>query len=135
MTTNDAEGIEKETTTPQLKRAKDFAEEFGGTIRHLNTAQGISFRTFAAKVDFSPAYLSKIERGEFSPPGEQKIIALARELKQDPEAGHWLGGFSQFHFGRYILLAIQWPHTSERHRLENSAISAARRFRNFGQAH
>ena len=39
-----------------------------------------SLRKVAAAVGVEPSYLSKIERGEQPPPGEQTIIALAREL-------------------------------------------------------
>lgn len=31
----------------------------------------------------SPAYLSKVERDDFPPPGEEKVAAIARELDED----------------------------------------------------
>lgn len=37
------------------------------------------------RVGIEPAYLSKIERGEFAPPGEETIRSLARELEEDPD--------------------------------------------------
>lgn len=42
-----------------------------------------SLRQVAERVGIEPAYLSKIERGEFSPPGEETIRSIARELGED----------------------------------------------------
>src|ERR1043165_390259 len=44
-----------------------------------------SLRKVAAAIDVEPSYLSKIERGEQPPPGEKTIIALAKELGEDPD--------------------------------------------------
>ena len=44
-----------------------------------------SLRKVAAAIDVEPSYLSKIERGEQPPPGEQTIIALAKMLNEDPD--------------------------------------------------
>ncbi len=44
-----------------------------------------SVRRLAGAVDIEPSYLSKIERGQQPPPGEETIIALARELGEDPD--------------------------------------------------
>lgn len=51
----------------------------------LRQASQISLRKFAESVEMSPTYLSKVERGEFKPPSEEKIIAIARALGQDPD--------------------------------------------------
>ena len=44
-----------------------------------------SLRKVAAAVGIEPSYLSKIERGEQPPPSEKTIVALARELNEDPD--------------------------------------------------
>lgn len=44
-----------------------------------------SIRQVAGRIGVQPAYLSKVERGEQSPPSEAKIVALARELDEDPD--------------------------------------------------
>ncbi len=44
-----------------------------------------SLRKVAAAIDVEPSYLSKIERGEQSPPGAETIVALAKELGEDPD--------------------------------------------------
>jgi transcriptional regulator with XRE-family HTH domain len=44
-----------------------------------------SLRRVAASVGIEPSYLSKIERGEQPPPSEETIVALARELGEDPD--------------------------------------------------
>jgi HTH-type transcriptional regulator, competence development regulator len=44
-----------------------------------------SLRQVAGRVGIEPAYLSKIERGEAAPPGEQTLKRLAEELGLDPD--------------------------------------------------
>lgn len=44
-----------------------------------------SLRQVAHRVGIQPAYLSKIERGDFPPPSEEKIRRLARELNEDAD--------------------------------------------------
>ncbi len=35
--------------------------------------------------ELSPTYLSRVERGQLLPPAEDKVLAIARELDQDPD--------------------------------------------------
>lgn len=58
-------------------------KEFGQKMRKLREAKGISLRSFADRVDLSPTFISKVERGEFAPPTEERIKAIARELDED----------------------------------------------------
>lgn len=63
---------------------------FGRRIRTRREAlrksdRRYSLRQVAIRVGIEPAYLSKIERGEFAPPGEETIRKLARELEEDPD--------------------------------------------------
>lgn len=51
-----------------------------------------SLRQVAHKIDVEPAYLSKIERGEVSPPSEQTTIRLALVLGEDPDVFLALAG-------------------------------------------
>lgn len=44
-----------------------------------------SLRQVAERVGIEPAYLSKIERDEVAPPGEQTIRSIARELGEDAD--------------------------------------------------
>ena len=44
-----------------------------------------SLRKTAQRIGIEPAYLSKIERGEFAPPSEEKIRRLAGDLGEDPD--------------------------------------------------
>jgi transcriptional regulator with XRE-family HTH domain len=64
---------------------KEPNETFGLRIRRLREERGIGLRRFATKIKVSPTYLSKIERGELPPPAEDKVIAIASELDQDPD--------------------------------------------------
>lgn len=66
----------EQTITPQ---------DFGGFIRRLRQEKGITLRGFAQKAGMSPTYLSKIERGDFKPPGEEKIRNIAKALGQDED--------------------------------------------------
>ena len=63
---------------------------FGSHIRKKRVAiqandSSYSLRQLATRVGLEPSYLSKIERGEQSYLSEEKIIALARELGEDPD--------------------------------------------------
>lgn len=63
---------------------------FGAYIRDKRlelqeSNRAFSLRKVAAAIDVEPSYLSKIERGEQPPPGEQTIVALARELGEDAD--------------------------------------------------
>jgi len=60
-------------------------QEFGSKVRELRQAKKISLREFATRVGMSPTYLSKIERNEFPPPAEDKVLAIAKELNEDPD--------------------------------------------------
>lgn len=44
-----------------------------------------SVRQVAERIGVEPSFLSKVERGETAPPSEEKIVALARELEEDPD--------------------------------------------------
>lgn len=54
--------------------------------------RNFSLRKVAARAGLEPAYLSKIERGEFPPPGEESIRKLAAELGDDPDVMLALAG-------------------------------------------
>ena len=45
----------------------------------------MSLRRLAAKAGMSFTYLGKIERGELAPPGEAKLLRLARVLGRSPD--------------------------------------------------
>lgn len=47
--------------------------------------QRYSLRQVANRIGIEPSYLSKIERGERVSLSEKKIIALAKELNEDPD--------------------------------------------------
>jgi transcriptional regulator with XRE-family HTH domain len=64
---------------------------FGSYIRqrreelHSGDPSKYSLRRIAAAVGIEPSYLSKIERSQQPPPGERTIVAIARELAEDPD--------------------------------------------------
>jgi|SRR4029453_13429385 transcriptional regulator with XRE-family HTH domain len=66
-------------------RSKKEEEQFGPKIRIWREEKEIGLRRFADLVGMSPTYLSKIERGDFPPPGEEKIKAIAKELGRDAD--------------------------------------------------
>jgi transcriptional regulator with XRE-family HTH domain len=44
-----------------------------------------SLRQVAARIGVEPSYLSRVERLLEPPPSEEKIVALARDLGEDPD--------------------------------------------------
>jgi HTH-type transcriptional regulator, competence development regulator len=58
---------------------------FGERIRELREAKQVSLRKFAQQLEISATYLSKIERGDLPPPGEDAVMRIARSLDQDPD--------------------------------------------------
>jgi len=63
---------------------------FGDFVRDRREARRkldpeFSVRKVATRIGVEPSYLSKIERGEQPPPSEEKIVALAQALGEDPD--------------------------------------------------
>lgn len=58
---------------------------FGELVRRLRQDKGVSLRRFSKMVCMSPAYLSRVERGEFPPPAEDKVVAMASALEVDSD--------------------------------------------------
>lgn len=62
----------------------------GGHLRTVrerlrSTDKSYSVRRVAQRIGVEPAYLSKIERGRVSPPSEDTIRRIARDLGEDPD--------------------------------------------------
>jgi DNA-binding XRE family transcriptional regulator len=60
-------------------------ESFGPLVRREREAQEIALRQMAKMIGVSPTYLSKIERGAFPPPSEDKVPTSCWHL---PAAWH-----------------------------------------------
>jgi HTH-type transcriptional regulator, competence development regulator len=58
---------------------------FGSLVRREREAREIGLREMAKKIGVSPTYLSKVERGEFPPPAEERVKAIAEILGRDPD--------------------------------------------------
>jgi HTH-type transcriptional regulator, competence development regulator len=63
---------------------------FGKNIRKLRqrcleTDSAFSLRQVASRCGVTAAYLSRVERGEVAPPGEETLIKLAHELGEDSD--------------------------------------------------
>jgi len=64
--------------------------QFGQYVRNTREQlrandKRFSVRQVAGRVGIEPAYLSKIEREQVSPPSEATISKLAKDLDQDPD--------------------------------------------------
>ena len=74
----------------QQSQQQVHSKVFGENIRALRerrmeTDPAFSLRRVAARCGVTPAYLSRVERGEVAPPGEETLIKLASELGEDPD--------------------------------------------------
>lgn len=63
-------------------------KEFGERVRSLREEKkradpAFSLRRFAAAIDVSPTFLSRMEHGEFAPPAPDKIVRMAMLLGVD----------------------------------------------------
>jgi transcriptional regulator with XRE-family HTH domain len=82
--------------------------EFGQTVRSLReekqkTDRRFSLRQFAARIGVSPTYLCKVERGDFPPPSEKRIAAIAKALGEAPDRLLALAGKVPSDLSRIIL--------------------------------
>ena len=72
----------------QQSDAREGAATFGDHIRKLREARAqgdpaYSLRQVAVRCGVTPAYLSRVERDEVAPPGEETLVKLADTLNQD----------------------------------------------------
>jgi HTH-type transcriptional regulator, competence development regulator len=63
---------------------------FGDHVRRLREKRAdkdsaFSLRQVASRCGITPAYLSRVERGEVAPPGEETLNRLAHELGEDSD--------------------------------------------------
>ena len=75
-----------------MQRAKQNSQlsAFGENIRDIRetrseTDASFSLRQVATRCGITAAYLSRVERGEVAPPGEETLLKLAHELGQDAD--------------------------------------------------
>ncbi|HEX5862654.1 MAG TPA: helix-turn-helix transcriptional regulator [Casimicrobiaceae bacterium] len=60
-------------------------KSFGALVRQEREAREIGLREMAKMIGVSPTYLSKIERGDFDPPAEDKVRKIAGIIGHDPD--------------------------------------------------
>jgi len=60
-------------------------KSFGALVRRERQAKEIGLREMAKNIGISPTYLSKIERGDFDPPAEDKVRKIAEIIGRDPD--------------------------------------------------
>jgi HTH-type transcriptional regulator, competence development regulator len=60
-------------------------KRFGALVRRERQAKEVGLREMAKKIGVSPTYLSKIERGDFDPPAEDKVKKIAEIIGRDPD--------------------------------------------------
>jgi len=68
----------------------EMTKPFGNYLRQRRESllagdRRFSVRQVSGRIGVEPSYLSKVERAETPPPSEEKIVALARELGEDPD--------------------------------------------------
>jgi transcriptional regulator with XRE-family HTH domain len=77
-------------------------EKFGAFIRREREAKNFGLREMAKKVGVSPTYMSKIERDEFKPPAEDKVLKIAEILDINPDELLALAGKVSVHLSNII---------------------------------
>src|SRR6266536_1806912 len=60
-------------------------KRFGALVRREREAREIGLREMAKMIGVSPTYLSKIERGDFDPPAEDKVRKIAEIIGCDAD--------------------------------------------------
>ena len=106
------------TQLDNMQRQRSSSEEpsFGGHLRQKREALAMSdprfsLRQLAVRCGVTAAYLSRVERDEVSPPGEETLIKLAMELGDDPDillamAGKISSDLQQLIISRPKLFAV-----------------------------
>jgi len=65
------------------RKQRDAA--FGEFVRSKRLDLNIGLRDFASRLALSPAFISKMEIGDYKPPKEENIIKMAEILKVDKD--------------------------------------------------
>lgn len=73
-----------------MQHLGDKPDSLGDHLRKLREQRAandtsFSLRQVATRCEVTPAYLSRVERNEVAPPGEETLIKLAGELGEDPD--------------------------------------------------
>jgi transcriptional regulator with XRE-family HTH domain len=87
--------LERSLSVYYIEHMRDT--DYGDHVRKVRERllagdRSYSLRQVAERVGIEPAYLSKIERGEVAPPGEDTIVRLAEELGEDKDVMLALAG-------------------------------------------
>ena len=70
----------------RLGESAEFGLYVRGRREELKRSdRSYSLRQVAGRIGVEPSFLSKVERGAEPPPSEAKVIALARDLGEDPD--------------------------------------------------
>lgn len=74
----------------QREKDRDAWGSFGRRVRkarelRASSDDGFTLRKVAVRAGIAPAYLSRIERGEVAPPGEETIRRLAEDLGENAD--------------------------------------------------
>jgi len=67
----------------KLSSLGDYLRQRRETLAAKDTS--FSLRQLALRCGVTPAYLSRVERDEVPPPGEETLLKLAAELLEDPD--------------------------------------------------
>jgi len=68
---------------PGDERSLEDLRKFGALIKGLRLKKGMSLREFARRIEVSPAYVSRIERGRDNPPSVEILERMEDALGVD----------------------------------------------------
>lgn len=73
---------------------------FGKYLRKLRLERNLSLRKFSSLIEMDPGNLSRIERGVFPPPSEDKVIHIAKTLGLDRGNEEWIQLMDYFYISK-----------------------------------
>jgi len=60
-------------------------EKFGSLLRKYRRQAGYGLREFAALLELSPTYISRVENGYIAPPTTERLHTMAKVLRVDAD--------------------------------------------------
>lgn len=70
---------------PDKDKQLETKQEFGKTLKAMRELAGLEVKVLSSIVGLTPDYIYKLERGDTSPPADERIFQLARAIGGSPD--------------------------------------------------